>query len=488
VQNFRDPPEPLPPTPEQIQLWRSWPLVLREAIPLGIVREYVEFFGDPLGRTGPDGVPLIDNERGRRWRFTTGCVSGGQSRELWGDVCESTSQLATIRFEVYTLGLCGIERMRRNECKGLAWDDPRFWEQIGSTIGQAIGSVLTVVSQVFSIIPGIGQGIGAALAVAGGLAAGKPIDQVMLDAAANAIPGGPLIKSAVQTGAGAVGALLSGRDVGEALVAGGREFVVAQGGELAGAAYDVGVAIAQGKQLQDAGFASLRFLTKGNGLAERGLNFAQRAAQAAREGRTVEELLVDELGSDVRRAAGGALQSQLDPLVGKVVRNPSLLGIDSGELAVLEGVSEAVARAAQAVARTGQIDEPLRERLLRTATAKVIENVGLKAAVTQHSTYADAVSDANRYANVTGSSALIRNQGTYRDAVLERAAPNVALKTALLASSSRYSSPKPPPPPAVTTTVARPATPRNGLASDVALGLTIAAAGGALLWFYKRVA
>lgn len=67
-----------------------------------------------------------------------------------------------------------------------------------NTVSDTVKSVKTVAEytkMVIGLVPGVGTGIGAALGAGLALADGQPIDKAMIEAAASAIPGGPLAKA-----------------------------------------------------------------------------------------------------------------------------------------------------------------------------------------------------------------------------------------------------------------------------------------------------
>ena len=208
---------------------------------------------------------------------------------------------------------------------------------------------LRLVATVAAFIPGIGTGVATALGAAASLAEGNSIDDAMVDAAMSAIPAG----AAFQT-AGAVGkSLLEGEPLDQALLEGGRALAESQGGVLAAAAYDAAIVVAQGKALQDAGFAGLKALAKGNDVAERAASYAETIVRAAQGGMSVEDMLTSELAATLAREAGATVSKQLDGAVERVRGNLELLNAGSQALAVALQVPESVARAAQAVLRAG---------------------------------------------------------------------------------------------------------------------------------------
>jgi hypothetical protein len=172
---------------------------------------------------------------------------------------------------------------------------------------QNIRAVAPYVQTVISVVPGIGPGISGAISAGLTLAQGRPIDEALVDAVAGAMPGGALAKSVAKMGfAAASGKPLSGIAVSalpippaarDALKAGLRVASdVAQGKRvdqslLAEAnrqidklppgfrqAAQVGVALGQGKKLQEIAIGQLpRLIAVGGPLAVAGQKIASRS-------------------------------------------------------------------------------------------------------------------------------------------------------------------------------------------------------------------
>ncbi len=233
---------------------------------------------------------------------------------------------------------------------------------------------LTLIASVAAFVPGIGTGVAAALGAAAALARGENVSDAMVAGARAAIPG----SAAMEVGYAAGSSLARGERIDQAVVAGGRALAEAEGGPQAAAAYDAMIAIAQGRSLQDAGFAALRYYARGNDLAEKGLDFADRASTAVLEGRDVKDALAAQLAAEVKAAAPGVARDQLEGVIAQVVRDPKLRDMGSDALAWALHVSEPVARAAQAlVDANGQIDSVTLEVVApRTGVAVAAEKYG----------------------------------------------------------------------------------------------------------------
>jgi len=145
----------------------------------------------------------------------------------------------------------------------------------------AIREVAPYAQTVVSFIPGIGQGVSAAIGASLALAQGKPLDEALVAGIEDALPGGPLAKAAfritvaaasgdnvlVATGSNAIDALgldpttaqalhkalgavydaSQGENVGTIALEQARDLVPGNEGKQA---FDVAVAVAQGKKLQ----------------------------------------------------------------------------------------------------------------------------------------------------------------------------------------------------------------------------------------------
>lgn len=212
--------------------------------------------------------------------------------------------------------------------------------------GRVVGQALKVVAPVIGLIPGIGSGVAVALSAAGSLAMGTPLEDAVIEAASQLVPGGPIAVEAFNIAAGAGKAVLDGKPLDQVALAAVREGL--PGGDAAKAAFDAGIAIAQGKTLQDAGFQALQTWAKGNDLGERVAAFTDSLAAASAAGQTVKEVLASQIVQDVK-SLSDTYQSQLEPLVSQIVNNPDLLKQMPADLAVMVGVPEPIARAALAM-------------------------------------------------------------------------------------------------------------------------------------------
>ncbi|MDB4884461.1 MAG: hypothetical protein JWL95_3227 [Gemmatimonadetes bacterium] len=365
------------------------------------------------------------------------------------------------------------------ECRARAianWDNPdRIWctgcstflEDFRDNFAEAAPSFLRMVATAASLIPGFGTIAADILGTVAALADGESLSDALVSGVMSAIPGGPAWQGAAQ----ASRALIQGERVDRALVAGARAAIAETGGPLAAAAFDGVLALAQGKQIQDAGFSALKALAKGNDLAERAANFSEVVTKAAEEGRSVADVLVTELANDVWAAAGPGAATLVGSVVKRLQIDPSLLDVGSTTLAQLAGVSEPVARAAQAIMRNGSPDPALQHAL--TVDRRVVVHT---AAGDERMAQAASQVVLRDFSRIKVASSLVGNANIARAvsvAQLAKPAPPVALVVA-------------PPAPPVKVAAPPPATsPAIGLAPALLLAGSAAAVVVAVAWAVK---
>ncbi len=114
-----------------------------------------------------------------------------------------------------------------------------FKSQVG-----ALKAVGPYAATIISFVPGIGTGVAAAISAGVALAQGKPIDEALEAAVKGAIPGGAIAAA----GYDLAKKVASGENVGKAAL----ETARAQLPAVAQKAFDIGVAVVSGKQLQQA--------------------------------------------------------------------------------------------------------------------------------------------------------------------------------------------------------------------------------------------
>lgn len=114
-------------------------------------------------------------------------------------------------------------------------------------IGDALGDALAIAEIIVSFVPVVGQGINAAIAAGAALARGENITDAIVAGAKNALPGGPVAAKAFDMAYAAGKALASGGNIGDASIAAARA-ALPEG--PAQQAFDVGLALAQGQNVQ----------------------------------------------------------------------------------------------------------------------------------------------------------------------------------------------------------------------------------------------
>lgn len=192
-----------------------------------------------------------------------------------------------------------------------------------------------------SLVPGIGSLLSPALTAAGALALGEPLPDAAVDIAAGVVPGGPVAKAAVKTGATFAVDLSKHEKLDQAAIHAGRTAAVEAGkaagipAEVVGSAFDLGLGIAQGKNLQKAGFGMASALIKAEGGT-----LAEKALGAINIG-----------GSDLVHGALNSLQGALPPGAADMAKHAASTLVQSPviqtsvQLANAAKVPESVARA-----------------------------------------------------------------------------------------------------------------------------------------------
>jgi hypothetical protein len=115
-----------------------------------------------------------------------------------------------------------------------------------------IKDVAPMAQTVVSFVPGVGAGVNAAIAAGSAIAQGKPIDEALVAGVKNALPGGPLMARAFDAAWTVGKAAATGGNIGEAALTAAREQAIQQFGPAAGPAFDTGLALAHGQNVQQA--------------------------------------------------------------------------------------------------------------------------------------------------------------------------------------------------------------------------------------------
>lgn len=418
--DFRNPLCPRMPTAAERFAWASWPTVMQADLPLRMVPEYLEAYSTAgyakVGASYPvERRPTLVDLNAMAQRIRNG------SKELPSD------RFSGAWFQVELMGVT-------NWNLGITAKS-----DLGNALeaaGRMVGIALRSVAKIVSFIPGIGQGVAAVLAGAGSLAMGEPLDKALIDAAANAIPGGGIAKDGFIAASKAAGALLDGKDVGEAMIAAARQAAESQGGPLAAAAFDAGFALATGRKLQEAGFATLHGFAKGAGFPEQGIDYAEKIARAAVSGRPVYAVLVTDLGNELWKATS-APKEQVDHVLNQIAHSASLpdyLDMPSAKLAETFGVSEAAARAArQSLNSDGSVNEEVRAELLTPPGQRKLDRLGWAAFDKDKSVLAHIIEDRQRVIFQQAKKKLPKVEAQIRAHHAELAAPKKQVMTDLVA-------------------------------------------------------
>ncbi len=339
--------------------------------------------------------------------------------------------------------------------------------------GDNVGAVVLRVARETADAAG-GEPAAAAFDTGVAVARGEPLSPAALAALrSQAAQGGTAAAAAFDAGE----TLARGGQASAALLAAGRAYVKGAGGDVALVAFDTGVALAQGQAIQDAGYSALKSFARGNSAAERAVAFGEAMGRAAREGRGVAELLESDLVRDFRAAGGSALRGALGDTIERLKGDPALAELGSGELARLLATGEEVARAALAIVRGGDEDEALRVRLVGRALEDSIARsaqvdvraagdfFGIKARAITPTTLLE-VARLSRSAYVATAPKVATTIG-----------PSFTQAMGVHAPKVQAAPPRP---------LAQSDAPRAGTSSNVALGVTVAAAAVALFYWARR--
>lgn len=346
-------------------------------------------------------------------------------------------------------------------------------EDFRDNFADAFPEFLNLIASVVAFIPGFGTLAADVLGTVAALAAGESLSEAVVKGAMAAIPGGPLWSGA----ANFAGNLLEGKRIDVAASAGVRAAIREEGGDLAAAAYDGVLAIAQGKAAQDAGFAVLNAYAKGNTLGEKLLHFGESVSVALEQGQGLPEVLLTELATDVFEASSDRAAAMIDDACKRLL-SPELRQLGTEALAVALGMGEPIARATQVIMADGTPDPHVRAAILASVDEKRRQRLFAQTAVALPSRLSPRASAALTAASARAS--MLQSK-----ALAVPGALDVLARAKLGISASPVAAlrvPRPLEPVAVAAPVALSA-PRNGLAADLALGGVVTAAGVALfLW------
>jgi hypothetical protein len=233
--------------------------------------------------------------------------------------------------------------------------------EAAAEIGKVLGPILKLIAPVVGLIPGIGSGVAVMLSAAGSLAVGEPLDEAVLNALVNAIPGGGAAKFAIDAGVTVGKGIVEGKRFTDIAMDTARNAAIRQLGPLGGAAFDASLAIARGKTLQEAGFRTLAGWVRGSDLAEKAVNFSERVARAAEQGKSVKDVLIDEGMRQLSKLPLADRARVFNDAIQRLVQDPALLARPAEDVARELGVPvEAVEAAIMNVApASGEPNAPL---------------------------------------------------------------------------------------------------------------------------------
>lgn len=180
--------------------------------------------------------------------------------------------------------------------------------------------------------------------------------------------------------------------------------------EAAGAAFDSGVALGKGKNLQDAGFAAMHDLAQGNDLVEKATSFTQALTTAKQKGMGVRDVLVDQAVSNVQKLGSDAAETQLRPLLSQMSSAPDLMNMNAADLAKKAGVPQEIAHAALAATK------PVTDKI-RVLDANIVNRLLPNAPVVSPAAQA-LLSDPTRLQQVT----QLAKQGSTNAQIVQTAA------------------------------------------------------------------
>lgn len=243
-------------------------------------------------------------------------------------------------------------------------DDIADGKPVGGAIGQALtdkgkayARSLQQAAPYIAMVPGVGTGIAIAMNAAAAIALGQPVDKMALDTVALSIPGGAAAQSGFRSGAEFGSGIAQGKRLDEAALQAAR---AALPSEEARIAFDAGLALARGKSLQDAGFQALYYFTKGNTLAERAAHFSEALVTAARQGRSVGDVLAQGLQQDVAKLGGSFTENmkRVEDTANRLRAIPNYVRLSPEEVGQMAGVPPEIARAAMAAVTWDQVGTP----------------------------------------------------------------------------------------------------------------------------------
>jgi hypothetical protein len=200
--------------------------------------------------------------------------------DLTGAITSVVSDVGSVVVRVVgKAGALGLDAARASVDPAYAFDEIKndvlpFLGEAVSDLAKAGKEALAIVKSAapyiqlgLSCFPGIGQAASAALGCAVALADGRKITDALMAGAKGAIPGGPIVADAFETAVNAVGNMVEGETIDQAIAHAAldevRSEIVAHTGQAGAIAFDTGLALAHGRRLQSAGLDAATAAAKG---------------------------------------------------------------------------------------------------------------------------------------------------------------------------------------------------------------------------------
>jgi hypothetical protein len=222
----------------------------------------------------------------------------------------------------------------------------------GRTIAADVKKSAPLAASVVSVVPGVGSGAAAVISGAAAAAEGKSWDQIALDAASGAVPGGPLAASALKAGI----RVAKGQNVLKAVTSEGMSYAEKNipGGTLGRAALRAGVGIAKGqnvaKTIAGEGLKAAESYVPGGAIGRGAL----RAAGAVVQGKNVKQAVINEgLAVAQQYAPGGNIGQSAVRVLGNVAQGKNAVRAIAGE--AIPQLTRAAANAAPIAGRAAQL-------------------------------------------------------------------------------------------------------------------------------------
>lgn len=230
-----------------------------------------------------------------------------------------------------------------------------FISKVASTTLDVVKTAAPIAQTALSFVPGVGTAVNVAVSAGVALAQGKSITDAAIDAAASAVPGGPLAKQAFQTGV----AIVKGQNVTKAALDAVRNQI--PGGAAARAAFDTAVALAHGQNLQQAALQGAKQAVTET-VRSQGMDLAKLSPFSSGVFSSVGPQLEKVLGG-APGAAVSLLPTQVATAAKALLNNPTFRALPARELAdkmniTTDDARHAIASVTQAVAKSGGASVP----------------------------------------------------------------------------------------------------------------------------------